>query len=301
MNLNKKMDKILAQEASGQKKRRIQNRALRKLLANKLSMIGIVIFVAILILCILAPIFTPYNPTKPDLKARLQAPSPEHIFGTDKVGRDIFTRILYGGRISIFVGFGSALLVTLIGVSLGAIAGYIGGWLDAVIMKLSELLMAFPQIILVLMLVSMTGPSIWNLILIFSLTGWPSMYRMTRSQMLSLREREYVQALRAFGIGTVRIAYKHILPNAIAPIIVNITLSTAMFILQEASLSFLGLGVPLDIATWGNIINVAQDLTVLKDNWWIWMFTGIFITLFVLSINFIGDGLRDASDPSELG
>ncbi len=301
MNLNKKMDKILAQEASGQKKRRIQNRALRKLLANKLSMIGIVIFVAILILCILAPIFTPYNPTKPDLKARLQAPSPEHIFGTDKVGRDIFTRILYGGRISIFVGFGSALLVTLIGVSLGAIAGYIGGWLDAVIMKLSELLMAFPQIILVLMLVSMTGPSIWNLILIFSLTGWPSMYRMTRSQMLSLREREYVQALRAFGIGTVRIAYKHILPNAIGPIIVNITLSTAMFILQEASLSFLGLGVPLDIATWGNIINVAQDLTVLKDNWWIWMFTGIFITLFVLSINFIGDGLRDASDPSELG
>lgn len=301
MNLNKKMDKILAQEASGQKKRRIQNRALRKLLANKLSMIGIVIFVAILILCILAPIFTPYNPTKPDLKARLQAPSPEHIFGTDKVGRDIFTRILYGGRISIFVGFGSALLVTLIGVSLGAIAGYIGGWLDAVIMKLSELLMAFPQIILVLMLVSMTGPSIWNLILIFSLTGWPSMYRMTRSQMLSLREREYVQALRAFGIGTMRIAYKHILPNAIGPIIVNITLSTAMFILQEASLSFLGLGVPLDIATWGNIINVAQDLTVLKDNWWIWMFTGIFITLFVLSINFIGDGLRDASDPSELG
>lgn len=119
--------------------------------------------------------------------------------------------------------------------------------------------------------------------------------------MLSLREREYVQALRAFGIGSFRIAYKHILPNAIGPIIVNITLSTAMFILQEASLSFLGLGVPLEVATWGNIINVAKDLTILKENWWIWLPTGITITLFVLSINFIGDGLRDASDPSEVG
>jgi len=301
MNLNKKMDRILAQESAGKHSRRIQNRALRKLLANKLSMIGLVLFIAILILCLLAPLFTPYNPTKPDLKARLQAPSAEHIFGTDKVGRDVFARILYGGRISIFVGFGSALLVTLIGVSLGAIAGYKGGWLDASIMKISELLMSFPQIILVLILVSVTGPSLWNLILIFSLTGWPSMYRMTRSQMLSLREREYVQALRAFGIGTGSIVYRHMLPNAIGPIIVNITLSTAMFILQEASLSFLGLGVPLDISTWGNIINVAQDLKVLKENWWIWLPTGMTITLFVLSINFIGDGLRDASDPSELG
>lgn len=301
MSLDKKMDRILAREQSGQQSKRIKNRALRKLLANKLSIIGTVIFVTIMVLCLLAPLFTPYNPAKTDLRARLQPPGAEHILGTDKVGRDIFARILYGGRISIFVGFGSALLVTLIGVSLGAIAGYKGGWLDATIMKISELLMSFPQIILVLILVSVTGPSVWNLIFIFSLTGWPSMYRMTRSQMLSLREREYVQALRAFGIGSFRIAYKHILPNAIGPIIVNITLSTAMFILQEASLSFLGLGVPLEVATWGNIINVAKDLTILKENWWIWLPTGITITLFVLSINFIGDGLRDASDPSEVG
>ena len=157
------------------------------------------------------------------------------------------------------------------------------------------------EIILVLILVTITGQSLWNLIFIFSITGWPSMYRMARSQMLSLREEEYVQALKAFGIGSMRIAFVHMLPNAIGPIFVNITLSTAMFILQEASLSFLGLGVPLEVATWGNILNAAQDLMILKNSWWVWLPTGIVVTLFVVGINFIGDGLRDATDPSQIG
>lgn len=299
--LDQKMDRILSDEKSGNHRNGIQNRVLRKMFANQLSIVGLVIFVVILVACVAAPLFTQYSSTKVDLRNILQAPNATHILGTDKIGRDIFARILYGGRISIAVGFGSALLATVIGVSLGAIAGYLGGTFDGVVMKISEVLMAFPQMILVLILVTITGQSLWNLIFIFSLTGWPSMYRMTRSQMLSLREEEYVQSLKAFGIGPVRIAFKHILPNAIGPIFVNITLSTAMFILQETSLSFLGLGVPLEVATWGNILNAAQDLMILRDAWWVWLPNGIIVTLFVISINFIGDGLRDATDPAQIG
>ena len=274
-SLDRKMDRILAQENSGRIKKGIKNRALRKMFANKLSVVGIVIFVVILFMCCAAPLFTSYSSTKVDLKNMLQPPSAEHILGTDKIGRDIWARILYGGRVSIGVGLGSALIATILGVSLGTIAGYKGGLFDGIVMKISEILMAFPQMILVLILVTITGQSLWNLIFIFSITGWPSMYRMARSQMLSLREQEYVQALKAFGIGSMRIAFVHMLPNAIGPIFVNITLSTAMFILQEASLSFLGLGVPLEVATWGNILNAAQDLTILKGAWWIWLPTGI--------------------------
>lgn len=299
--LDQKMDRILSDEKSGNHRNGIQNRVLRKMFANQLSIVGLVIFVVILVACVAAPLFTQYSSTKVDLRNILQAPNATHILGTDKIGRDIFARILYGGRISIAVGLGSALLATVIGVSLGAIAGYLGGIFDGVVMKVSEVLMAFPQMILVLILVTITGQSLWNLIFIFSLTGWPSMYRMTRSQMLSLREEEYVQSLKAFGIGSVRIAFKHILPNAIGPIFVNITLSTAMFILQETSLSFLGLGVPLEVATWGNILNAAQDLMILRDAWWVWLPNGIIVTLFVISINFIGDGLRDATDPAQIG
>ncbi len=299
--LNKKMDQILAQEESGKAKKRLKSRVLRKMLVNKLSIAGLIIFIVIFFICFAAPLITSYSSTKIDLRSILQAPSAKHILGTDKIGRDIFARILYGGRISIAVGLGSALIATLFGVSLGTIAGYKGGLADGIVMKISEILMAFPQMIMVLILVTITGQSLWNLIFIFSITGWPSMYRMARSQMLSLREEEYVQALKAFGIGSMRIAFFHMLPNAIGPIFVNITLSTAMFILQETSLSFLGLGVPLEVATWGNILNAAQDIMILRDAWWVWVPAGVVVTLFVISINFIGDGLRDAADPSQIG
>jgi len=168
-------------------------------------------------------------------------------------------------------------------------------------MRLSEVFMSFPQIILVLLLVSIVGQSMRNLVLIFILTGWGSMYRMARAKMLSIKQEEYVQALKAFAINPWIICFKHMLPNALGPILVNITLSTAMFILQEAALSFLGLGVPLQIATWGNVLNAANDLNVLQSYWWLWLPVGIMISLFVLSINFIGDGLRDSSDPSQMG
>lgn len=298
--LNRKMDKIRLMEESG-KKTKIQSRILRKILANKLSMLGIFIFVMFLFICIAAPLFTSYGSTQMDLASILKPPSSVHILGTDQIGRDMFSRILYGGRISIFVGLGSALGATLIGVFFGTIAGYKGGLFDGIVMKASEILISFPQIILVLILVTITGQSLWNLILIFILTGWSSVYRMTRTQILSIREEEYVQALKAFGISNFKIAFKHILPNAVGPIFVNITLSSAMFILQEASLSFLGLGVPLEISTWGNILNAAQDITILQNAWWVWLPVGLIITMFVMSINFIGDGLRDAADPSQIG
>ncbi len=299
--LQKKMDDLLYKEDHGLLTVSNKSRTLRKILANRLAIAGFVVFSLMVVMCAIAPLLTPYGPNAIDLRNRLSSPSTSHIMGTDQIGRDIWTRILYGGRISIFVGLGSALGAALIGVSLGTYAGYRRGVLDDGVMKLSEIMMSFPQIILVSILVTILGQSLWNLVLIFILTGWPSMYRMARSQMLSIRELEYIQALQAFGIKGRIIAFKHMLPNAIGPIFVNITLSTAMFILQEASLSFLGLGVPLETATWGNILNVAQDLTILREAWWVWLPVGLVITLFVMAVNFIGDGLRDAADPTQVG
>ncbi|NCB01704.1 MAG: ABC transporter permease [Spirochaetia bacterium] len=299
--LQKKMDELLYKEDHGLLTVSTTSRTLRKIMANKLAIAGFIVFALMVLMCAIAPLLTTYGPNAIDLRNRLSSPSKGHLMGTDQIGRDIWTRILYGGRISIFVGLGSALGAALIGVSLGTYAGYRRGNLDSIVMKLSEIMMSFPQIILVSILVTILGQSLWNLLLIFILTGWPSMYRMARSQMLSIREQEYIQALQAFGIKRSIIAFKHMLPNAIGPIFVNITLSTAMFILQEASLSFLGLGVPLETATWGNILNVAQDLTILREAWWVWLPVGLVITVFVMAVNFIGDGLRDAADPTQVG
>ncbi len=300
--LDRKMDKIKALEESGAlKKQKKVNRYLRKFMNNKLAVAGVIVFVIILIACFAAPLFTKYDPGTIDVLNRLQPPTKEHILGTDKLGRDVFTRLLYGGQVSIVVGLGSALGAAFIGVTLGCYAGYKGGLLDNLIMRVSELMMSFPRIILVLLLVTIVGQSLSNLLIIFICTGWASMYRMARAQMLSLREEEYVQALKAFGINDFVIAFKHMLPNALGPISVNITLSTAMFILQETALSYLGLGVPLDISTWGNILNAAQDLRILKESYWMWLPVGLTISLFVLSVNFIGDGLRDSTDPTQQG
>ncbi len=299
--LDKSFDRIKMKEAEGKAGRRIKSRQLQKLLNNRLAVVGIIIFLIITLASIFAPLVTKYDPLFIDLRNTLSPPSAEHIFGTDKVGRDVFTRIVYGGRISILVGLGSAIGAAIIGVGIGCYSGYKGGMIDGVFLRLSEIFMAFPQIILVLLLVSILGQGLSNLMLIFIVTGWAPMYRMTRAKMLSLREEEYVLALRAFGLNTLKICYKHILPNALGPILVNITLSTAMFILQEAALSFLGLGVPLNIATWGNILNAAQELKILQEAWWIWAPVGVVISLFVLSVNFIGDGLRDSTDPSQQG
>lgn len=300
-SLDRKFDRIRRMEEAGLLKPATGSRALRKMMSNRLAMAGVVIFTIIMLASIFAPFLTSHDPQKIDLRSMLQSPSAEHWFGTDRTGRDVFARILYGGRVSILVGLGSALVAAVIGVGIGCYTGYRGGWMDTIALRVSEIFMSFPQIILVLLLVSITGQSLMNLIVIFVLTGWGGMYRMARARMLSLREEEYVQALQSFGVPTLKIVYKHILPNALGPIMVNITLTTAMFILAEAGLSFLGLGVPLSIPTWGNILNVAQDLRVLQNNWWMWLPVGAVISLFVLSVNFIGDGLRDSADPTLQG
>ena len=299
--LDKRFDRLRDQDYSSLNQQNKSSRALKKLQSNRLAVIGIIFSLTIILSSIFAPLITKYDPQKVDLRSMLKPPSSEHILGTDKIGRDVFARIIYGGRISILVGLGSALGAALIGVSIGAYTAYRGGWWDSIFLRISEIFMAFPQIILVLLLVSVLGQSLMNLIIIFVITGWGGLYRMTRAQVLSLREEEYVQALRAFGLSRARICFKHIKHNALGPIMVNITLSTAMFILQEAGLSFLGLGVPLNIPTWGNILNVAQDLRILQNYWWVWLPSGITISLFVLAINFVGDGLRDSTDPTLQG
>ena len=303
--LDRKMDRIRDLEEAGKLGTKLTNRTLRKLMSNKLAVFGAVMFVVICILCFGAPLFTKYSPTQIDLRARMAEPGGVHLLGADQMGRDIWARMLYGGQISIIVGLGSALGAALIGVSLGMFVGYKGGWLDSIILKISDVFLSFPQMVLIIIMVALVGQSLQNMIIIFILTGWPSMYRMARSKVLSLKEEEFVQALRAFGISDVKIAFKHMLPNTIGPIVVNITLSTAMFILQEASLSVLGYGVPQEVATWGNIINVITNAGTIRYDWlgywWMWLPCAVMLILFVLAINFIGDGLRDASDPTQIG
>ena len=303
--LDRRMDKIRALEESGKLATKLTNRTLRKVLSNKLAVLGAVLFVVICILCFAAPLFTQWGPTQISLRDRITSPNAQHIFGTDQMGRDIWARMLYGGRISIIVGLGSALGAAVIGVTLGMYVGYKGKWLDAIILKISDVFLAFPQMVLIIIMVALVGQSLQNMIIIFILTGWPSMYRMARSKVLSLKEEEFVQALRAFGISDVKIAFKHMLPNTIGPIVVNITLSTAMFILQEASLSVLGYGVPQEVATRGPIIDVITNAGTIRYDWlgywWMWLPCAIMLILFVLAINFIGDGLRDASDPTQIG
>lgn len=303
--LDRKLDKIRAAEESGKLGTKLTNRTLRKLTSNKLAVAGVILFVVICVLCFGAPLFTEYSSTAIDLRNKMSAPSAAHILGTDQMGRDIWARILYGGRVSIIVGLGSALGAALLGVVMGLYMGYKGGILDGILIKISDIFQSIPQMVLIIIIVALVGQSMENLIIIFIITGWPGMYRMARSKVLSLKQQEFVQALRAFGISDVKIAFKHLLPNTLGPVVVNITLSTAMFILQEASLSVLGYGVPQEIATWGNIINVITNGGTIRFDWlqywWMWLPCAIMLILFVLSINFIGDGLRDASDPTQIG
>ncbi|WP_284639278.1 ABC transporter permease [Paenibacillus silviterrae] len=270
-----------------------------KIRRNKLAMIGFAIIMVMMICALLAPVLTPYQPDEIDLGNRLMPPSGEHLLGTDKIGRDVATRILYGARISIFIGLSSAFGGALIGTILGCFSGFWGGWFDKIMLRVSELFMTFPQIILILILVVYIGQGLFNLILIFAITGWTGTYRLVRGRFLSLREESYVEACRAFGIGELSIMFRHILPNTLSPVIVTITLSTAGYILAESGLSFLGLGVPSGIPTWGNIINAAKAVDVIRNNPWLWLPPGFAISFFVLGVNFFGDGLRDVLDPNQ--
>ena len=275
-------------------------RNMKRLLKNKLAIMGIIIILLFLILAVFAPLFTSFDPNAIDLKAVGAAPSSTHIFGTDKLGRDVFARILYGGRTSITVGVLSALSGSFVGVVFGCVAGYFGGKIDLLFIRLSEILQTFPQMILILIMVAILSQGVQNLIIIFSITGWMTTFRMIRNEFMVLREETYVEVNKAFGISDLTIMFKQILPNTLSPIIVSTTINSAGFILSEAGLSYLGLGVPNTVATWGNIMNAAKSLDVIANNWWLWVIPGITISLFVLAVNFFGDGLRDVLDPKQL-
>lgn len=277
----------------------LSKRRLEKFLRNKLAVIGMAVVLIYLILCFLAPLFTKFDPNGVNLIERSQPPSAEHILGTDQVGRDLFTRLLYGGRVSILIGLCGAVGGGLLGSVLGAVAGYFGGYLDKALLKLCELFLSFPQTLLCLLLVVFLGQGTMNLFLIFTITGWTTTFRVVRSMYYSLKEESYVEACEAMGMKKSSIMFKHIFPNTLGPIIVNVTLYVAIYILQEAALSFIGLGVPSTVPTWGNILNAAKDVTTVTNMPWLWIPPGLAISIFVLGANFFGDGLRDVFDPHQ--
>ena len=272
-------------------------RSLNKMISNKLGMIGFIVVVVMSLMSICAPLLTNIDPTVADMANINRSPGGLHLLGTDSIGRDLFSRLLYGGRISISIGIISALTTSLIGTVLGLIAGYFRGIIDSILVRISEVVQTVPMIILVMVLVTIIGPGVRNMVVVFSLTGWMTVFRIVRNEVLRLREETYVEVNRAFGISDAKIMFSQILPNTLSPIIVATTINVAFFILSETELSFLGLGVPTNISTWGTIINGAKSLSVIENQWWLWIIPGAVISLFIMSINFFGDALRDVLDP----
>lgn len=272
---------------------------IRKFVNNKLAVLGLVIVLVMVIACV-AAFLMGVDYRTPDMTNMRAAPNSAHAFGTDTIGRDLLNRVLIGGCYSIFIGVFCAVVSSVIGAALGAVAGYFGGKVDAVIVRISELFQAFPQLVLVMMLVAILNQrGLGNLLFIFVVTGWMTTFRMVRNEYMSLKNETYVKVCEAFGMSRSNVMFKQILPNVMSPIIVSTTTNVAYFILQEASLSFIGLGVQDSTPTWGNILNAAKSLQVVTESWWIWVFPGLAITLFVLAINFLGDGLRDVLDAKQ--
>ncbi len=271
--------------------------AWRRFARHRLAVIGLILLAILTFAAIAAPLITDQDPNRASISLYRKPPSWDHILGSDASGRDVFARLLYAGRISLSVGLVAVAIYTAIGVILGAFAGFYGGWVDSTIMRLADIVLAFPTLVVIITLVSLLGPSVWNIMVVIGLLGWPPIARILRAQFLSLREQEFVVASRSMGASNVRIIFRHLLPNALAPIIVAATFGIAGAILLEAGLSFLGLGVQPPTASWGNMLNDAQSLPVLESMPWLWLPPGVMIALAVLSINFIGDGLRDAFDP----
>ena len=269
-------------------------RALRRFRQHRLAMFGLMI---IAILVIAAMIGSETDAINNNLKQMNQPPSLAHPLGTDRTGRDVLARTLVGGRVSLAVGLVSVAFSTMIGMTLGALAGYFRGWVDVVIMRMVDVVMSFPVIVLLLVVVALVGPGIFKLMVMIGLLTWTTPCRIIRGEFLSLREKEYIEAARCIGLTDADIAIKHILPNAIAPLLVYASLGVASAVLLEAGLSFLGLGVQPPTPSWGNMLNTARSISTMERNLWQWVPPAICTVLFVLSVNFVGDGIRDAVDP----
>ncbi len=253
---------------------------------------GLVLGVVVL-LALLAPVLAPYPPDYIDLAARARPPSPEHPLGTDRLGRDIASRLLFGARVSLFVAAAAVLLATCLGTLVGLAAGYFGGWVDAVLSRTVDALLSMPTFFILVAVQSLLPPSVWNVVGIIGLTTWLGLARIVRGQVLSLREREFILAARALGVPTGRIIARHLLPNVAGPVIVFATLGVADAVLIEAALSFLGLGVPPFEASWGNMLTEGQ-VAALSGAWWIPLFPGLVVLITALAVNLVGDGLQQA-------
>jgi len=267
----------------------------RRFKQHKLAMFGLYFLIFMYLVAIFAPLIAPQSYRATDTPNRLKGVSREHLMGTDHLGRDVFSRVIWGSRVSLSVGFVAAGVAVLLGTVVGAVAGYFGGVIDNVLMRFTEVVMSFPTFFLLITIVSIVERSIFNIMLVIGITSWPGLARMVRAEFLSLREQEFVLAAKALGASDSRIIFRHILPNAMASIIVSATLQIGGAILTESSLSFLGLGIPEPFPSWGSILNAGR--TNLRQAPWITFFPGIFIFLTVLAFNYVGDGLRDALDP----
>ena len=280
-----------------EKKKTNDSTVIKRFIHHRLALIGFVVL-CILILCVaFLPSILHLDPFSTGRGLPFSAPTDELPLGVDNAGRDSFARLVYGGRVSLLVGILSTAISLLIGVPLGTIAAYYGGWIDVLIMRVADIFISFPSTIFILVLVSVLGPSMWTLIVVMGVLSWPEFARLIRGSVMSIRKKEYVESARAIGSRDIRVILRYILPNAVGPIIVAATFRVAGAILQESSLSFLGMGVQAPAASWGNILNGAQSITVLTTCPWAWVPAGVMLIITICCINFIGDGLRDALDP----
>jgi peptide/nickel transport system permease protein len=288
----KQTDKTSADKGRQDNLRRLFWKRFRK---NRLAMAGALIVLVLFAVALFAPYISPYDPGAINIKIVLQEPSAGHPFGTDALGRDVLSRMIWGSRISLLVGFVAVGIASLIGIFLGALAGYYGRWVDNLIMRFVDIMLCFPTFFLILAVVAFLEPSIWNIMIIIGVTGWMGVARLVRAEFLSLKERDFTKAERALGARDFRIIFKHILPNALAPVLVSATLGVAGAILTESALSFLGIGVQPPTPSWGNILTAGKDN--IEIAWWLSLYPGLAILITVLGYNLLGEGIRDAIDP----
>ncbi|AKL97499.1 ABC transporter permease [Endomicrobium proavitum] len=270
---------------------------MKKLLKNRAAFTGLVFLTVVILAAAFAPLITPYDPSSQDLTQRLAAPSAAHILGTDDLGRDVLSRIIYGARISISVGFFAVLLTVIIGSLVGMFAGYFGGVADSALMRFTDIMLCFPTFFLILLVIAFFEPNIYNVMIVIGITSWTGLARIVRAEVLSVREREFVLASKMLAVSKFRLFFRHILPNVISPIIVYSAIGVGSAILTESGLSFLGLGVQPPTASWGQILMQGKDYIYVA--WWLSVFPGIAILLTVLSFNLLGETLRDVLDPKD--
>jgi peptide/nickel transport system permease protein len=268
---------------------------LRRFSGNKLSVIGAITVLTLITVSLLAPVISPYDPTEIDVYNVLSPPSRAHLLGTDELGRDLLSRIIWGSRVSLKVGFVAVGIALIIGIIIGSIAGFYGGKVDAVLMRFVDIMLAFPSFFLILAVIAILEPSIFTIMAVIGITSWMDVARLVRAEFLTLKERDFVDAAKAIGTSNTRLIFRHILPNALSPVFVAATFGVAGAILVESGLSFLGLGVQPPEPSWGNILTSGKDN--IEVAWWLSLYPGLAILITVLSYNLVGEGLRDAIDP----